>query len=126
MNPRAFAASCAVALCACSATSGSVADAGAALDVAEGAEVIEVSAGQWSYEPDTIALYKDVAVVLRLTSKDVHHGFNVPDLGIRVDVLPGRTTDVRVTPKAQGTFLFHCDYYCGSGHEEMQGRIVVR
>jgi heme/copper-type cytochrome/quinol oxidase subunit 2 len=26
---------------------------------------------------------------------------------------------------ATGTFVFHCDVFCGSGHEEMAGRIVV-
>jgi cytochrome c oxidase subunit 2 len=26
---------------------------------------------------------------------------------------------------ASGTFPFHCDVFCGEGHEEMTGEIVV-
>jgi cytochrome c oxidase subunit 2 len=87
--------------------------------------VIQVQASRWSYDPARIVLKKNVPAVIELTSGDVHHGFNVPGLGIRADALPGQTTRVQITPKMTGTFLFHCDYYCGSGHEDMQGEIVV-
>jgi hypothetical protein len=30
-----------------------------------------------------------------------------------------------VRPERAGTFAFHCDVFCGDGHEEMSGRIVV-
>jgi cytochrome c oxidase subunit 2 len=90
-----------------------------------GAVVIQVQASRWSYAPSMIVLKKNVPAVLELTSSDVHHGFNVPGLELRADVLPGQITRVRVTPRKIGTFVFHCDYYCGSGHEEMQGEIVV-
>jgi hypothetical protein len=33
----------------------------------------------------TITLQKDVPVILEINSSDVHHGFNVPDLGLRAD-----------------------------------------
>jgi cytochrome c oxidase subunit 2 len=71
-------------------------------------------------------LQRGVPVTLELTSSDVHHGFNVPGLGLRADVMPDQITTLRLTPKQSGTFLFHCDYYCGSGHEGMAGQIVVR
>ena len=35
------------------------------------------------------------------------------------------TLRVRVVPEKVGTFDFHCDVFCGSGHEEMAGRIMV-
>ena len=90
------------------------------------APVIQVQASRWAYDPSTITLQKGVTTVLELTSSDVHHGFNVPGLKLRADVLPGSTTRVAVTPTETGTFLFHCDYYCGSGHEGMEGQIVVQ
>ena len=34
-----------------------------------------------------------------------------------------RELPVRFT--APGTFEFHCDVFCGSGHEEMSGRFEV-
>ena len=48
------------------------------------------------------------------------------DLGLRIDVEPGKTAQVRFVPEKAGTFLFHCDIFCGTGHEEMAGTMVVR
>jgi hypothetical protein len=42
------------------------------------------------------------------------------------DVAVGQPVRVRLVPQAAGTFEFHCDVFCGSGHEEMSGRIVVK
>jgi cytochrome c oxidase subunit 2 len=72
-----------------------------------------------------VRLKKGVPVVLELTSLDVAHGFNLPDLGVRADVLPGLTTSVRIVPQQAGRFVFHCDIFCGTGHEELEGTIVV-
>jgi cytochrome c oxidase subunit 2 len=93
--------------------------------IPDDAQVIQVTASRWAYEPATIMLQQGVPVVLELRSSDVHHGFNVPGLGLRADVLPDRVTRVPVTPQQTGTFLFHCDYYCGSGHEMMEASIIV-
>jgi cytochrome c oxidase subunit 2 len=90
------------------------------------ARVVRIEASRWAYDPDVITLQRGVPVTLELTSNDVHHGFNVPGLGLRADVMPDQITTLRLTPKQAGTFLFHCDYYCGSGHEGMAGQIVVR
>jgi cytochrome c oxidase subunit 2 len=92
----------------------------------EDVPVVSITAQQWSFSPNTIALQRGVAVDLELISNDVHHGFNLPDFGVRADVVPGKTTTLRINPDKAGTFLFHCDYYCGSGHEGMNGQIVVR
>jgi cytochrome c oxidase subunit II len=97
----------------------------AQVPIPQDAQVIQVEASRWAYDPATIMLQQGVRVVLELHSSDVHHGFNVPGLNLRADVLPDRATRVVVTPMETGTFLFHCDYYCGSGHEMMEGRIVV-
>jgi len=88
-------------------------------------EVISVTARQWSYAPSSITLKKGVPVMLELTSLDVHHGFNLPDFGVRADVIPDKKTRVKVVPDKTGTFAFHCDYFCGSGHEGMEGQVVV-
>jgi cytochrome c oxidase subunit 2 len=87
--------------------------------------VVRVSAQRFSYAPNEIALRKGMPVVLELTSLDVVMGFNAPDFGVRADVLPGRTSLVRFTPDKIGRFVFLCDIFCGSGHEEMAGTIVV-
>ena len=94
--------------------------------VAQTAEtVIPIKARRFEYTPKEIVLKKGVPVILELTSEDVLHGFNLPDLNIRADVLPGQVARVRIVPDKTGTFPFHCDNFCGVGHEQMEGVITV-
>jgi cytochrome c oxidase subunit 2 len=86
---------------------------------------IQIAAKKWEFSPETIRLHKGVPVVLVVTSLDRKHGFNVPGLGIRADIKPGEPLRVRVVPDKLGTFPFHCDVFCGDGHEGMTGQIIV-
>jgi cytochrome c oxidase subunit 2 len=91
-----------------------------------GAETrILMTVKRFEYSPREIHLKRGAPVVLEITSLDVPHGFNLPDLGVRADVVPGVPTRVRLTPDKVGTFTFRCDVFCGSGHEELDGTIVV-
>lgn len=98
----------------------------AAVVVAQPQErIIKVIAKRFDFTPGQIHLEKGVPVVLELTTLDVVMGFNVPDFGVRSDILPGTTSRVRFTPDKVGEFPFHCDIFCGSGHEDMTGVIAV-
>jgi len=88
--------------------------------------VVSIKVKRFEYMPREVTLKKGVPVVLELKSLDVPHGFNLPDLGVRADVLPGQTTRVHIVPKQTGRFVFHCDIFCGTGHEELEGAIVVK
>jgi cytochrome c oxidase subunit 2 len=101
--------------------------AGAALSVrSQPAErVIKLRAYKFSYEPDEIVVKLNEPVVLELTGTDVPMGFNAPDFAIRATIIPGQTSRVRFVPNKAGTFVFHCDIFCGDGHEEMDGTIKV-
>jgi cytochrome c oxidase subunit 2 len=103
------------------------AGAGAALSVrSQPAErVIKIRAYKFSYEPDEIAVKLNQPVVLEFTSSDVPMGFNLPDFALRATIIPGQTSRVRLVPNKTGTFVFHCDVFCGDGHEEMDGTIRV-
>jgi cytochrome c oxidase subunit 2 len=68
---------------------------------------------------------KSVPAVLEFTSLDRLHGFNCPGLGIRADIVPGKINQLRFTPSKTGSFPFHCDNFCGIGHEGMAGTITV-
>lgn len=87
--------------------------------------VIKITAHKFAYEPDRIDLKVGEPVVLELTSKDVTHGFKIPDLGLRADLEPGETARVRLVPEKAGTFEFYCDNFCGIDHESMSATIVV-
>jgi cytochrome c oxidase subunit 2 len=88
-------------------------------------QVVHITVQRYQFSPRDFALKKGAPVVLEFTSKDVLHGFNCPDLGIRTDIFPGKVTTLRFTPQKAGTFPFHCDDFCGSGHETMTGTITI-
>jgi cytochrome c oxidase subunit 2 len=88
-------------------------------------QVVKITAKKFAYSPKDFTLKKGVPAVLEFTSQDVLHGFNCPDLGIRSDIPPGKVTILRFTPQKVDTFPFHCDIFCGSGHEGMGGTITV-
>jgi cytochrome c oxidase subunit 2 len=102
-----------------------VAAAAAIAAAAPEEKIIAVSAMKFEFLPETINLKKGEPVILELSSLDRTHGFKVPDLGLRADVLADTTVRVRVVPEKVGRFTFACDNFCGDGHEDMEGVIVV-
>ena len=86
---------------------------------------IHITAKKFDFTPDTITLKKGEPVVLVVSSQDRKHGFNLRAFGIRADVDPGKTAQIRFTPDKTGKFTFSCDVFCGEGHEDMTGTIVV-
>ena len=93
--------------------------------VAATEQVIHLTAKKFEYSPNQITLKKGQPVVIEIVSLDRKHGFTIPELKVRSDVKPGGQNVVRFTPDKAGTFNFHCDLFCGSGHEGMAGTIVV-
>ena len=89
-------------------------------------QVIRLTTKKFEYDLREITLKKGVPVVLELTSSDRVHGFNLPDFSVRGDAVPGVVTRVRFTPDKTGRFVFFCDVFCGDGHEEMSGTLIVK
>ena len=98
--------------------------ASVAQDAAE-PRVIAITAQRFAYTPNEIALKAGERVVIVIRSIDFTHGMNLPDLHMRLDLVPGRITKLELQPKAPGVIDFVCDNFCGAGHEEMHGRFVV-
>ncbi|SFB75844.1 cytochrome c oxidase subunit 2 [Polaromonas sp. OV174] len=86
---------------------------------------IKITAQRFRYRPNEISLHKGQTTVLEITSLDFAHGFNIPDLAMRADLVPGKVVTVRVRFDAPGSYDFHCDNFCGEGHEQMAGHFVV-
>lgn len=64
-------------------------------------------------------------VALQLSSPDVIHAFWVPSLGGKVDMIPGRTTELVLEPTRTGRFRGACAEYCGTAHALMNFVVVV-
>ena len=91
----------------------------------EAEQVVQITAKRFEYNPNEITLKKGVPVILELTALDRDHGFKLPEFGVRADVKLGEVARVRVVPDHTGRFEFRCDVFCGDGHEDMAGEIVV-
>lgn len=60
-----------------------------------------------------------------LRSTDVIHSFWIPNLGGKIDVIPGRTNLWRLKPTEQGVFRGVCAEFCGPSHALMAFPVVV-
>ena len=81
---------------------------------------------QFSFSPSTIVVNNGDKVKLKITAVDVTHGFSLPDFGVETGpVAPGTTVTKEFTADKSGTFKFECSVYCGSGHPEMEGTLIV-
>lgn len=59
-----------------------------------------------------------------VTAEDVLHSWAVPSLGVKIDAVPGRLSQVAVFVKHPGVFYGQCSELCGVGHGFMP--IVVK
>jgi len=87
--------------------------------------VIKVVAKRFEFVPAEIHLKQGETVTLEFSVVDVPMGFNLADFKLRADLMPGKPTLLELTPDRAGTFTFLCDVFCGSGHEDMSGTLVV-
>ena len=92
---------------------------------AETLREIEMVAQRFQYTPAEINLKAGEKVILAIRSLDFVHGFNIPDLGVRADLVPGKVTKVEIRPTKVGKLDFVCDNFCGDKHEEMHGTFIV-
>lgn len=64
-------------------------------------------------------------VRFNLTSPDVIHSFWVPVFLTKLDVVPGRTNVLELTPNRLGTFAGKCAELCGVNHSRMLFNVKV-
>lgn len=67
----------------------------------------------------------DRPVKALLRSKDVLHDFYVPQFRVKMDMVPGLVSYLWLTPTKLGTYEILCAEYCGTGHYNMRGLVVV-
>ena len=64
-------------------------------------------------------------VLLQMTSKDVIHSFWVPEFRVKQDLVPGRITELRITPTLEGNYKVRCAELCGTSHAYMEKPVVI-
>ena len=88
---------------------------------------IEVTAGDFKFEPAVIEAVEGERIVLKARVTDgKKHGLAIKELGVKA-ALPktGDVVPIEVTAGKPGTYTIACSVYCGGGHSRMKGRLVV-
>ena len=65
-------------------------------------------------------------VYLDMAANDVIHAFWVPEFRLKQDLIPGRQTQLRFTPKKTGDYKLICAELCGPYHGAMNTTVVVQ
>lgn len=87
--------------------------------------VFNVAAKQFEFIPAIIRVKKGNRVVLNIASADVEHGFAIDEYKINKTIPVGESITVDFIADKAGQFEFYCSVYCGSGHSNMRGKLVV-
>src|SRR5215216_2047559 len=96
--------------------------------------IVEVTGIQWSWSfkypaygvaSDELHLPVGKQVLLQMTSLDVIHSFWVPEFRVKQDLVPGRITELRITPTLEGGYKVRCAELCGTSHAYMEKPVVI-
>ncbi len=85
----------------------------------------KMTAKKWEFIPDTITVNEGDTVKLEIESIDVTHGFGLSAFGINENLNAGETVNIEFVADKKGEFKFFCSVFCGSGHSQMDGKIIV-
>jgi cytochrome c oxidase subunit 2 len=92
-------------------------------------KVFEVVARRFAFEPATIEVTEGDRVRLLVRSADGPHGVEIKEFKVKKAVPRAKPGDQPVTiefvASKAGTFPILCSEYCGSGHKDMTGTLVV-
>jgi heme/copper-type cytochrome/quinol oxidase subunit 2 len=91
-------------------------------------DILSFEKKQGSSQKPVIEVFKDDSVVIKLRSSDVAHGFSLKAFGIYLTkpIKPGKTAFVSFKADKVGTFVFACNVFCGSIHQNMKGTLIVK
>ncbi len=98
----------------------------------QGVPVVEPAPGgdayllgkMWAWYP-VLKLKAGQTYRLHVSSQDLQHGFSLMPLNMNFQVMPGYDHVLTLTPTTPGEYTVICNEFCGAGHHQMTGRILV-
>jgi cytochrome c oxidase subunit 2 len=87
-----------------------------------------VVARRFAFQPGTsepIRVPAGATVTFHVASADVLHGFELAGTNVNAMAIPGQVARFEVTFRAPAEYGIVCNEFCGSGHHDMAGRLVV-
>ena len=93
---------------------------------APGPRVVEVIAKRYAFEPAEIELAVGESVRLMVRSADGLHGIEIKEFRVKKELERGADpVAIDLKPTVPGRYPILCSEYCGEGHTEMKGTLVV-
>jgi len=94
--------------------------------VKDGVRVVEYDAFQYGFAPDPLVVRAGEKVRLLVKSRDVSHGAMIPEADFSTDMPTGDRKPAEFTaPARSGEYPVFCSVFCGPGHGDMRGRLLV-
>ncbi len=83
----------------------------------------------WNYNkkeaPTEIRVSQGQEVTLLITAVDSVHEFTLTGYDVKKKIYPGKVVNLSLVTTTPGQYKFECTTYCGIGHEEMVGHLIV-
>lgn len=83
-------------------------------------KTITIDAKRWEYVPNTITVKQGEKVKLVVNDLDTKHGIKFREMAV-TEVDGG----VMLDTSKPGTYIFYCPTFCGEGHRNMNGTVIV-
>ncbi|MGH9909465.1 MAG: cupredoxin domain-containing protein [Nitrososphaerales archaeon] len=81
---------------------------------------------QGTFNDLKLTVTKGDTIVLKIKNLDVPHGFGLDEFGINTVTTPGEITTIKFTASQEGQFTFYCTVFCGTGHPNHKGTLIVQ
>jgi len=75
--------------------------------------------------PNEVYVAQGRPVSIDIRSADVIHSFWVPQMGGKIDMIPGHVNHIHFVPLTSGSYLGECAEFCGAQHGKMRFLFVV-
>ncbi len=86
---------------------------------------IKIVAKRFAFEPARVEVTVGERVRLVVASADGVHGVEIKKFKVNKKVPRGGEAAIEFVASAVGEFRILCSEYCGDGHDEMKGMLVV-
>lgn len=80
----------------------------------------------FTFLPNTMEIPAGSTVHFEATTPDVVHGFEIAGTNVNMMLVPGYVNRMTYTFDKPGEYLVVCNEYCGTGHQVMAGKIIVK
>lgn len=94
--------------------------------VGENEYEVHVIAVQFAYFPGQIEVPANSTVTFYVTSEDVIHSYSIVGTNANMMVIPGEISTMTIETQEPGEYGILCNEYCGAGHHDMEGLLIVQ